>query len=612
MTNDFVKVDKWGECLWGINDDGTLFLNEGMAASLENGESPWGDAKNDFKEVATIGKITLPDGASLAGLFKGCKNLVKADLSGMETDNVTDMSSMFEGCVRLEELDLTSFNTFACKDMSRMFANCARLTSILIGQSFSTTGDGSTDAGKLAIKEESKYRRARVIAAEGFKVRYHSGGSRDEVIEKQTIPNYRYVIEDLMFEAPDASDVFMGWSTKENDPANIIKSGSVLTAVEEDLDFYAIWARAPKIGEIKNVEPFVFGEKIPFELPTIESPNDPEVTGYLEVSPTGEEDSWTAIAHDAILPAAYDGYLMRLHAANSVGEAVSEPVRLSISRANIDMSAVRWAEDADMVYDGTPKHVWVEGLPEGIEPVYTGNMATEAGTYTAGFSFDFDQDNFNEPLVVREHEWTIKKATHDMSDVHWNYEGAFGYTGTEYRVELVGLPHGVTATYENNIAKDAGVYTAIATLHYDNVNFEKPQDIQPCIWEIRKAAIDPAKLVWSSYENFVYDGTGKSVYITNLPDDVLIEYSGDSETLAGKYLARAQVRGNYCTTGPAEYEWEIAKAEHDMTQAHWSDQTKYTYDGETHTMQLHNLPEGLEVRYSGNEGVSAEIGRAHV
>ena len=610
MTKDFVKVDQWGECLWGIDENGVLFLNEGTASSLDDGKSPWDEVKADIREVQTTGHITFPDGASLAGLFKGCKNLVKADLSGFDTSNVTDMSSMFEACPHLAELDLTSFNTLACRNMSRMFANCSSLTSMLIGESFSTTGDGSTDCGKLAIKEESKYRRARTISVEGFKVRYHSIEHPSEMVEKQTVPNYRYVVEDLLFDAPEEGAGFVGWNTSKDADGALYKPGQELPAVEEDLDLYAIWAYAPRIGEIKNVEPFVFGEQIPFELPVIESVNDPDISGYLEVSPTGEEGSWTPIAHDAVLPVAYNGYLLRLHASNSVGETVSKPVRLSIERATIDMSQVRWAEDDDMVYNGEPKHVWVEGLPAGIEPIYTGNMATEAGTYTAGFSFDFDQDNFNEPLVVREHEWTIKKAVFDMSEVRWDYEKAFGYTGVEYRVELKGLPQGVSVTYENNIAKDAGVYTAIAHLSYDAVNYEKPMEVQPCIWEIRKAAIDPSKLVWSSDEGFVYDGTGKSVYITNLPDDVLVEYTGDSETLAGKYLARASVRGNYCTTGPAEYEWEIAKAKYDLSEMRWTEQTKYTYDGKTHTVMLHGVPEGLEVRYSGNEGITAGVYKA--
>ena len=605
MNEDFVKVDNWGECLWGIDEEGRLFINGGEAGRLGDSDFIWGEVKNDIKEVGVIGDVTFPDGTSLAGLFKGCKNLIKADLSGFNTDNVVDMSSMFEGCFRLEELDLTTFNTTNCRNMNRMFANCASLTSILMSDSFSIYGDGSTECDKLAIKEESHYRRGRVIAAEGFKVRYHSGSSDDEDVEMQTIPNYRYVIENSLFNPPADNAYFKCWSTEPNAEGTFIEAGKVFDAVEEDVDLYAVWAYAPKIGKVNPVPPFMYGETIPFELPEIESVNDSEVAGYLEISPTGAEGTWKAIDHNTILPVAYDGYLIRLHTSNSVGETVSEAVPLHISKANIDMSAVRWVEEEDMTYNGEPKHVWVEGLPTGIEPIYTGNMATEAGTYTAEFNFDFDPDNFNEPLIVREHEWTIKKAVLDMSEVRWNYEGAYGYTGMEYKVELTGLPEGVSATYEDNIAKDAGVYTAIATLHYDAVNYERPQEIMPCIWEIRKAAIDPTKLVWSSDEDFVYDGTGKSVYITNLPDDALVDYTGESETLAGKYLARAIFRGNYCTTSPAEYEWEIEKARYDMSRTLWSDVNTFTYDGENHVYELSEVPEGLEVRYSGNEGVNA-------
>lgn len=605
MTKDFEKMDKWGECLWSLDENGVLLINEGSAEGISGDNSPWKDFRADIREVSTEGRIDFPKGASLKGLFKGCKNMKKADLSGFNTDNISDMSSMFEACISLEELDLTSFNTLACKNMEDMFGKCGKLTNILIGEAFSLTGDGTTSCNKLAVKDEGRYRRARVISAEGFTVRYHSGTDADIVVERQTVPNYKYIMEESFFDAPTDNSKFIGWRTTPEGEGEVISAGEVIDCVDEDMDVYAVWAYAPVIGAIKKVEHFTFGQPIPFELPEIRSINAPDITGYLEISPTGEEDSWTPIDHNTILPVSCDGYLLRLHASNEVGESVSEPVRLSIGRANIDMSAVRWAEQEDMVYDGEQKKVWVEGLPEGIEPIYTGNTAIDAGSYVASFSFDYDQDNFNEPLIVREHEWTVKKAVLDMSDVRWDYEGAFGYTGVEYRVELKGLPHGVTATYEDNIAKDAGVYTARATLHYDAVNYEKPQDINPCIWEIRKAVIDPSKLVWSSYEDFVYDGTGKSVYITNLPDDVLVEYTGESETLAGKYLARASVRGNYCTTGPAEYEWEISKARYNLSQMTWSERTRYTYDGKTHSVELHCVPEDLEVRYSGNEGISA-------
>ena len=79
----------------------------------------------------------------------------------------------------------------------------------------------------------------------------------------------------------------------------------------------------------------------PFELPEIESKNDPEVSGYLEISETGQEGTWKVINHNTILPVSCNGWLLRLHASNSVGDTVSDPVRLNIKKANIDVSGIR-------------------------------------------------------------------------------------------------------------------------------------------------------------------------------------------------------------------------------------------------------------------------------
>ena len=94
----------------------------------------------------------------------------------------------------------------------------------------------------------------------------------------------------------------------------------------------------------------------------------------------------------------------------------------------------------------------------------------------------------------------------------------------------------------------------------------------------------------------------KKVFITNLPEDADVEYDGAEESQAGKYLARASLKGNYCLMGPAEYEWEIAKASYDMSGAAWCADTDFEYDGEMHGVQLASYPEELGVRYSGNEG----------
>ena len=605
MAGNFIKVGKWGECLWGIDENGNLLIDNGLAADLGDEGSPWKGFEDEIRSVVATRGVSFPDGASLAGLFKGCRKLIKADLSGFDTKNVTRMDSMFEGCAHLSELDLSSFDTRSCADMSRMFAQCAKLDDILLGEDFSAEGNGSTDCGRLAVKEYGKYKKARPISVEGFTVLYHSNfdGEYEEVIEeRRTVPNTAYMIETPMFDRPDETWAFMTWNSRPDGKGAVFPAGAEIDSVDRDLDLYAVWGHAPKIGEVIQPADITFGETIPFELPEIISVNDPEVTGYLEISETGEEGTWRAINHNAVLPVSCDGYLLRLHAANSVGEAVSNTVKLKINRANIDVSGVRWAEEDDMTYNGSVKRVWLEGLPEGVVPNYIGNEGVEAGTYTATISFDFDQANFNEPLIVREHEWTIRKGSYDMSAAGWVYDGPFVYDGADHGVELKGLPEGVTANYEDNSAVRAGVYTAKAKFEYDSANYEKPQDVAPCVWEIKKVELDTSDLVWSGCEDFVYDGAPKKVFITNLPEDSEVEYDGAEETQAGKYLARASLGGNYCFMGPAELEWEIAKASYDMSGAAWSGETDFEYDGETHRMQLVSYPEELEVRYSGNEG----------
>ena len=607
MAGNFIKVGKWGECLWGIDENGNLLIDRGEAVSLGSQGAPWAGFEDTITAAVATRTITFPDGATLSGLFKGCRKMVRADLSGFVTGNVARMDSMFEGCANLCELDLSSFDTRNCENMSRMFSQCAKLDDILLGDDFRTEGNGGTDCGRLAVKDYGKYRKAKPISVEGFRVIYHrnSAAADNTAEERYTVPNTTYVVEDPMFDRPDERAAFMAWNTRPDASGRFISAGTGIDSIDRDIDLYAVWGRIPEIGPLKEPAPFTFGEAIPFELPEIISENDPEVTGYLEISENGEEGSWQPIRHDAVLPVSCSGNLIRLHAANSIGEAVSNPVRITIKRANIDTSGVRWAEEDDMTYDGSVKRVWLEGLPEGIEPEYEGNEATEAGTYTASIRFNFDRDNFNEPLIVREHEWTIRKASYDMSEAGWNYEGAYTYDGKRHHVELKGLPEGVQPHYEGNSGMNAGVYTAKARFSYDKVNYEKPQDIMPCVWEIKKVSVDASSLEWTDHSGFVYDGEPKKVVITNLPEGAEAEYDGAMETPAGKYLARASLSGNYCFSGNAEHEWEIAKASYDMSRASWSEASDFVYDGGVHGVELTGVPEELGVRYSGNEAKGA-------
>ena len=63
-------------------------------------------------------------------MFSGCQGLTSLDLASFDTQNVTDMHSMFSGCQGLTSLDLASFDTHNVTTMQAMFLKCQGLTSL--------------------------------------------------------------------------------------------------------------------------------------------------------------------------------------------------------------------------------------------------------------------------------------------------------------------------------------------------------------------------------------------------------------------------------------------------------------------------------------------------
>ena len=85
-------------------------------------------------------------------LFADYANCVEIrNLSILDTENVTGMSSMFAGCRGLTSLDVSKFDTRKVTDMGSMFWNCKELKSILLGDNFNklTGSDMFSDCSKL-------------------------------------------------------------------------------------------------------------------------------------------------------------------------------------------------------------------------------------------------------------------------------------------------------------------------------------------------------------------------------------------------------------------------------------------------------------------------------
>ena len=278
-----------------------------------------------------------------------------------------------------------------------------------------------------------------------------------------------------------------------------------------------------------------------------------------------------------------------------------------IKKAEYDMSGVQWNYFEPFVYNGQEKSVYLTGLPEGVTASYSSNMMISAGVYTATAVINGDTKNYEVP-VVDECRWVIEKADINIDEVVWDYAGAFTYDGEEKYIELIGLPEGVAAYYNDNRKSNAGTYRAEAVLSvFDERNYNIPE-VEDCYWEIQRAVYDTSHIKWVCEPNLTYDGKEKGVFLRGLPEGLTARYSGNKAKDAGEYMAQVVLVNdtrNYETPEIEPYVWSIKKAEKDISSIVWEYSGSFTYDGTGKKVFVSGLPTGVNAVYSGNEGVNA-------
>ena len=135
--------------------------------------------------------------------------------------------------------------------------------------------------------------------------------------------------------------------------------------------------------------------------------------------------------------------------------------------------------------------IWYSGTARDGTAWNSGTAPTKAGDYTATFTVD---ETGNYSGLEKKVDFTIAKADYDMSGAAWDYSGAFKHDGTEHKVEVGGLPAGVSvSSYSGNSASGIGKYSASVTLAYDEMNYNKPVFAYVLEWEIKQD--------WSQTEN---------------------------------------------------------------------------------------------------------------
>lgn len=128
-----------------------------------------------------------------------------------------------------------------------------------------------------------------------------------------------------------------------------------------------------------------------------------------------------------------------------------------------------------------------------------------------------------------------------------------------------------------------------------------------------KQSINVSGMEWNAIE-FVYDDTIKTVELVNVPSNITITYENNSFKEVGTYFARAILNydnSKYFLTGydPDKFEshcWTIVRGKYNTSNLSFKD-TTIVYDNKAHSIYANNIPEGVEVSYTGNERVEPGI-----
>ncbi len=301
-----------------------------------------------------------------------------------------------------------------------------------------------------------------------------------------------------------------------------------------------------------------------------------------------------------------------------------------IKKANYNMSDVKWDYTTPFTYEISSNGLAIirtvtllpATLPTGLtinQVAYIDNIESNAGTYFAQASFNYDVTNYNEPIVPKL-SWTIKKADFDMSDASWNYAVPYTYKLDSnnypevYTVQIQDLPPQIISsnvTYIDNCKSNAGNYYAKAIFgsnSYDYLNYNEP--IFPNLsWTIKKADYSPSLLQWDYTIPFTYTATTYTVLLVQNTLNWNVIYSNNNKTDAGHYIASAVITNyeflNYNEPLVPNLSWTINKANINMADVTWNYSGPFTYDCTYDQNQIPHPHHWFVDLNLGNTGLSA-------
>lgn len=267
---------------------------------------------------------------------------------------------------------------------------------------------------------------------------------------------------------------------------------------------------------------------------------------------------------------------------------------VTVKKVEYDISGIVFE---NCVYEYTGKYIspkFEYHLPTGLDEIPLKceilGGGTNVGEYAVELRFYTDSKNYIIPQSIRRVMTVIPKAV----EIVWE-NLSFVYDG-ELKLPVAYF----TDIYEEKVFlkvsgahSRAGFYEARAVFEGKNYFCEK----NTAVFEIVRAEYDMTGVFWSA-ERFVYNGNEQSVLLMGLPSGVaVIGYTDNFATQAGVYTAAVTLSydtENYNPPKVNPYQWEILKAEYDMSGIEFLD-AEFVYDGNKHfPTVLGGMPTGLD------------------
>ena len=161
----------------------------------------------------------------------------------------------------------------------------------------------------------------------------------------------------------------------------------------------------------------------------------------------------------------------------------------------------------------------------------------------------------------------------------------------------------VTVTLSLNGGTAAGEYAVTLSIANDNYAFDNGAAAKDVVFSIAKATY----AVTFEDLTVTYDGTAKSVYTSELSEEITVEYAGNGQINAGEYVVTAHftVSDNYNPIADKTATLTINKATVSMSSVTFND-VSYTYNNTERTVTVGgSVPAIVRVTYTNNTRTNA-------